>query len=76
MVSYLGPCTGLTHTSTCNILYGTARQHTLRDLQEFSNYTVTIRAENVVGRGEKCSTSVVTMADGKFQALQNPIHIA
>ena len=75
VVSYQGPCIGFTHTSTCNILYGTARHHTLRDLQEFSNYTVTIRAENIAGRGEKCSTNVVTMADGKYQALQYPIHI-
>ena len=66
VVSYQGPCTEFTHTITCYILYGTARRHTLRDLQEFSSYTVTIRAENVAGRGEKSSTNVVTMADGKY----------
>lgn len=65
-VSYHGPCAEFTHTSICNILYGTARQHTLTGLKEFSNYTVTMVAINDAGRSEQSSTNVVTMADGMY----------
>ena len=49
VVSYEGLCIGYTHTSSW-FLYGTARQHTLTGLQEFSNYTVTMVALNDAGK--------------------------
>ena len=65
VVSYQGPCTGITHTSSW-FLYGTARQHMLTGLKEFSNYTVTMMAVNDAGKSEESSRSVVTMADGEY----------
>ena len=65
VVSYQGPCTGITHTSSW-FLYGTARQHMLTGLKEFSNYTVTMMAVNDAGKSEESSRSVVTMTDGKY----------
>ena len=65
-VSYQGPCAEFTHTSIWNILYGTARQHTLTGLKEFSDYTVTMVAINDAGRSEQSSTNVVTIADGMY----------
>ena len=65
VTSYKGKCTGVTHTSTW-FLYGTARQHTLTGLKEFSNYTVTMMAVNDAGKSEQSSTSFVTMADGMY----------
>ena len=65
VASYQGDCTGVTYTSTW-FLYGTARQHTLTGLKEFSNYTVTMVAVNDAGRTEQSSRSFVTMADGMY----------
>ena len=65
VVSYQGPCTGITHTSSW-FLYGTTRQHTLTGLKGFSNYTVTMVAVNDAGKSEEHSRSVVTMTDGKY----------
>ena len=65
VVSYQGPCTGITHTSSW-FLYGTASQHTLTGLKEFSNYTVTMVAVNDAGKSQESSTSIVTMTDGKY----------
>ena len=66
VATYQGPCTGFTHTSTCAILYGTARQHTLTGLEEFSNYTVTMVAVNDAGKSERSSRSVATLANGSY----------
>ena len=63
--SYQGPCSGFTHTNT-TIVDGTTRQLILTELQEFSNYTVTVVAVNVAGRSEEDSVNVVTMADGTY----------
>ena len=63
--SYQGECTGVTHTSTW-FLYGTARQHTLTGLKEFSNYSVTMMAVNDAGKSEQSSRSFITMADGMY----------
>ena len=65
VVSYQGPCTEYTHTSTW-FLYGTARQHTLTGLKEFSNYTITMVAVNDAGKSEQSSRSFVTMTDGTY----------
>ena len=64
VASYQGPCTGITHTSSW-FLYGTARQHMLTGLKEFSNYTITMVAVNDAGKSEESSRSVVTMTDGE-----------
>ena len=61
--SYRGPCSGFNHTNTTTV-DGTIRQYTLRGLQEFSNYTVTVVAVNGAGRSGGSSENVVTMADG------------
>ena len=66
VATYQGPCTGFTHTSTCAILYGTARQHTLTGLKEFSDYTVTMVAVNTAGRSERSSKTVTTMTTGSY----------
>ena len=65
VTSYQGDCTGVTHTSTW-FLYGTARQHTLTGLKEFSNYSVTMMAVNDAGKSEQSSRSFITMADGMY----------
>ena len=46
--SYQGPCSGFTHTNTTTV-EGTSRNYTLRGLQEFSNYTVSVTAVNDAG---------------------------
>ena len=61
--SYQGPCSGFNHTNT-TAMDGTTRQYTLTGLQEFSNYTVTVVAENSAGRSGESRKDVVTMADG------------
>ena len=65
VASYQGPCTGFNHTSTW-FLYGTARQHTLTGLKEFSDYTVTMVAVNDAGRSEWSSKTVTTLANGSY----------
>ena len=64
--SYQGPCSGFNHTNTTTV-NGTTRQYTLRGLQEFSNYTVTVVAVNGAGRSEESSENVVTMVDGMLE---------
>ena len=61
--SYQGPCTRFNHTNTTTV-NGTSRQYTLRGLQEFSNYTVTVVAVNDAGRSGGSSVNVVTLPDG------------
>ena len=61
--SYQGPCGGFNHTNTTTV-NDTTRQYTLTELQEFSNYTVTVTAVNGAGRSEESSVNIVTMADG------------
>ena len=61
--SYQGPCSGFNHTNTTTV-NGTTRQYTLTELQEFSNYTVTVVAVNDTERSEESSESIITMADG------------
>ena len=63
--SYQGPCSGFNHTNTTTV-DGTSRQYTLTGLQEFSNYTVTLVAENGAGRSGGSSVNVVTLADSTF----------
>ena len=73
--SYQGPCSGFNHTNTTTV-DGTTRQYTLTGLQEFSNYTVTVVAENDAGRSERTSKNAVTMADGMLECgyfLSSPI---
>ena len=83
--SFQRSCDEFNHTNTTTVA-GTIRQYTLTGLQEFSNYTVTVVAENGAGRSGESSENVVTMADGmsvytktfntycimqNFEALQN-----
>ena len=64
--SYQGPCNGFNHTNTTTVDV-TTRQYTLRGLQEFSNYTVTVVAINVAGRSGGSSENVVTLPDGMLE---------
>ena len=64
--SYQGPCSGFNHTNTTTV-DDTTRQYTLTGLQEFSNYTVTVVAENGAGRSGGSSVNVVTLANGMLE---------
>ena len=64
--SYQGPCSGFNHTNTTTV-DGTTRQYNLTGLQEFSNYTVTVVAENGAGRSGGSSVNVVTLANGMLE---------
>jgi len=64
--SYQGPCSGFNHTKTTTV-DGTTRQYTLTELQEFSNYTVTVVAVNGAGRSERTSKNAVTMENGMLE---------
>ena len=55
--SYQGPCSEFTHTNTTNV-EGTSRNYTLSELQEFSNYTVSVTAVNDAGNAT--DTAVAT----------------
>jgi len=60
--SYQGPCSGFTHTNTTTV-EGTSRNYTLSELQEFSNYTVNVKAVNDAGN----ATGMVTLVRTTFQ---------
>ena len=55
--SYQGPCSRFTHTNTTTV-EGTSRNYTLRGLQEFSNYIVSVTA--VSDAGNATATAVAT----------------
>ena len=62
--SYQGPCPDDTQLGgNVHISDGTSREFSVTDLQEFSNYTVTITAFNSVGNGFTIY-SVATLALG------------
>ena len=45
---------------------GTAREYTLQNLQEFSDYNITITAVNDAGRSIQSKITVTTVLAGKY----------
>ena len=70
--TYLGGCSDYTQPENMAAVNdGAAREYTLQNLQEFSNYTLTITAVNYAGQSIQTKLTATTQLAGRYSFMLN-----